>query len=315
MLDAHVDEAADQLRRAVEMHELVLRLRPDTRGAAAAVVIAVRRVAADLVDEHLGRPPDPALVRGAADPLLQVEQRLQPALLLGRGTSSARRAAGVPGRGENAAAKTVSKRTSRSRSSVFSNCASVSPQKPTMTSVVRLMPGHRRAQPLDEAQVRVDVYWRPMRRSTASSPDWTGRWRCSHTDGHSAMAAISRSDRSHGCEVTKRRRGMAGTPSAVRRPSIARSSAAMSGRPSRSILRPRSRARWTSAKRASTRQVVAVRVDVLAEQRHLAVAGRGERPRLVDHVVERPAALRSAAERHDAVGTRLVAAVDDRQPG
>ncbi len=29
-------------------------------------------------------------------------------------------------------------------------------------------------------------------------------------DGQSAMAAISRSDRSHGCEVTKRRRGMAG---------------------------------------------------------------------------------------------------------
>ena len=63
------------------------------------------------------------------------------------------------------------------------------------------------------------------------------------------------------------------------------------------------------------REVVAVRVDVLAEQRHLAIAGGGQRPGLVDDVVERPAPLRAAAERHDAVGARLVAAVDDRQPG
>ena len=41
------------------------------------------------------------------------------------------------------------------------------------------------------------------------------------------------------------------------------------------------------------RQVMAVRVDVLAEQRDLAIAGRGERARLVDDVVERPAPLRA----------------------
>ena len=63
------------------------------------------------------------------------------------------------------------------------------------------------------------------------------------------------------------------------------------------------------------RQVVAVRVDVLAEQRDLAIAGRGERARLGDDLVERPAALGPAAERDDAVGARLVAAVDDREPG
>ena len=63
------------------------------------------------------------------------------------------------------------------------------------------------------------------------------------------------------------------------------------------------------------RQVVAVAVDVLAEERDLAVAGGSQRPRLVDDLVERPAALGAAAERHDAVGARLVAAVDDRQPG
>ena len=63
------------------------------------------------------------------------------------------------------------------------------------------------------------------------------------------------------------------------------------------------------------RQVVAVRVHVLAEERDLAVALRGELARLRDDLVERAAALRAAAERDDAVGAGLVAAVDDRQPG
>ncbi len=61
-------------------------------------------------------------------------------------------------------------------------------------------------------------------------------------------------------------------------------------------------------------QVVAVAVDVLAKERDLAVAGGRERPRLVDHLVEGPAPLRPAAERDDAVGAGLVAAVDDREP-
>ena len=62
-------------------------------------------------------------------------------------------------------------------------------------------------------------------------------------------------------------------------------------------------------------QVVAVAVDVLTEQRDLPEAGGGQRARLVDDLVERPAALRTATERNDAVGACLVAAVDDRQPG
>jgi hypothetical protein len=63
------------------------------------------------------------------------------------------------------------------------------------------------------------------------------------------------------------------------------------------------------------RQVVAVGVHVLAEQRDLPVARGRDRSGLVDDLVERPAALRAATERDDAVGARLVAAVDDRQPG
>ncbi len=60
---------------------------------------------------------------------------------------------------------------------------------------------------------------------------------------------------------------------------------------------------------------MAVAVDVLAEQRDLAEARGRKRPRLVHDLVERAAALGPAAERHDAVGAGLVAAVDDRQPG
>ena len=62
------------------------------------------------------------------------------------------------------------------------------------------------------------------------------------------------------------------------------------------------------------RQVVTVAVHVLTEERDLPEAGGGQGPRLVDDLVERPAALGTATERNDAVGARLVAAVDDRQP-
>ena len=62
-------------------------------------------------------------------------------------------------------------------------------------------------------------------------------------------------------------------------------------------------------------QVVAVRVHVLAEQRDLAVARRRQAAGLGHDLVERPAPLRAAAERDDAVGAGLVAAVDDREPG
>jgi hypothetical protein len=63
------------------------------------------------------------------------------------------------------------------------------------------------------------------------------------------------------------------------------------------------------------REVVPVGVHVLAEQGDLAIAERGDRSGLVDDLVERAASLGAAAERDDAVGAGLVAAVDDRQPG
>ena len=62
------------------------------------------------------------------------------------------------------------------------------------------------------------------------------------------------------------------------------------------------------------REVVAVAVDVLAEQRDLQIARRCQPARLVEHLVEGPAPLGPAAEWDDAVRAGLVAPVDDRQP-
>ena len=107
--------------------------------ASCAVLVRPRRH--DRVDQHLGRPPEPAWLRSRPMASWSSSRAFSRRRLSARETSSGRRAAGVPGRGEKAAAKTWSKPTVRSRSSVASNCASVSPQKPTITSVVRLMPG------------------------------------------------------------------------------------------------------------------------------------------------------------------------------
>ena len=56
-----------------------------------------------------------------------------------------------------------------------------------------------------------------------------------------------------------------------------------------------------------SRQVVAVAVDVLAEQRQLPIPRRRDRPRLGDDVVEGTTALGPTRERDDAIGAGLVA--------
>ncbi len=86
--------------------------------------------------------------------------------------------------------------------------------------------------------------------------------------------------------------------------------------PALAILVPADRSRGADVREPRLGlEVVAVAVDVLAQQRDLAVARGGQRARLGDDLVERTAPLRPAAVRDDAVGARLVAAVDDRQPG
>ena len=60
------------------------------------------------------------------------------------------------------------------------------------------------------------------------------------------------------------------------------------------------------------RQVLAVRLHRLPQQRHLAHALRAQRGHLARDVVDRARALPPAAVGHDAVGAELIAAVDDR---
>ena len=255
------------------------------------VVVVVRPGGPDRVDQDLADRPTHDRLRSCPMPSWRSSKALSRSRLTSAGTSSARRLAGVPGRGENAAAKTASYRTTRSSSSVRWNWASVSPQKPTMTSVVRAMPGIAARSRSTRLRYASTVYWRPIRCSTASSPAWMGRCRCSQTDSHSAIASMSLLDRSQGWEVTNRSRGMVGRPSSRRMASMARRSAAMSGRPGRRGA-PERAGRQDVTETWVGRQVVAVGVDVLAQQRHVQDARRGQRACLGHHVIERSAAFR-----------------------
>src|SRR5687768_13864122 len=81
-LDAHVDQSTEECFLAVEVDELVLAVAAGDAWSVARAV-AVRRWGAQLIDQDLGRAAHPAGVGLGADLLLQVEQRLQAALLLG----------------------------------------------------------------------------------------------------------------------------------------------------------------------------------------------------------------------------------------
>src|SRR4051812_10891225 len=84
VFDADVGEAAYQLGVAIEMNELVIAVapgQPDCAGGRLRIRVTARRPL--LIDEHLCRATNPALVRFAADAFLLFEQSLQPALLLG----------------------------------------------------------------------------------------------------------------------------------------------------------------------------------------------------------------------------------------
>jgi hypothetical protein len=106
---------------------------------------------------------------------------------------------------------------------------------------------------------------------------------------------------------------MAGRPSAVRRRVDRPDQLGEVGSPCRSRRGPPTLGVDMGEPRLR-RQVVAVRVDVLAEQRHLAIAGQASAvpPRRCRRTA---GCAPAAAERDDAVGAGLVAAVDDRQPG
>jgi hypothetical protein len=129
--------------------------------------------------------------------------------------------------------------------------ASVSPQNPTITSVEIAMPGTASRIRVEPLEVVLDRVLAAIRRSTAVVAGLDRQMQVLAHDRQSASAATSRSDSPTGATVTKRSRGMAARPSALRRPSIARISSARSGRPWRSSLRPAQRSASTCAKRGS----------------------------------------------------------------
>ena len=118
MLDPDVDEPAEERRRAaVEMDELVLPAPTASRTSPAAGRAAASprhrrrrgrvRAAAPRSTRTCAVRPTSA-VPLEADALLERQERVQAAALLGGRDVVGRRSAGVPGRGENAAAKTWS---------------------------------------------------------------------------------------------------------------------------------------------------------------------------------------------------------------
>ncbi len=96
---------------------------------------------------------------------------------------------------------------------------------------------------------------------------------------------------------------------------MARISSARSGRPWRSRRRPAQRSASTWANRASGWRSWPYELTFWPSSVTSRYPPAARARASSDDVVEGAAALRSATERHDAVGAGLVAAVDDREPG
>ena len=127
------------------------------------------------------------------------------------------------------------------------------------------------------------MYVRRIAFSMRDEPDCSGRCTCSQTASHSAIAAITGSRKSFGCGLVNRMRSM----------------------PSTRVARAQQLAELGAD---VGQQVAAPRVDVLAEQRDLLDALRGE-PRDLGDDLAGPAALLAAADgRDDAVRADRVAA-------
>src|SRR5579872_2975600 len=125
--------------------------------------------------------------------------RARRSALVSSGTSSPRRSAGVKGRGEYLKPKSDTNPTSRTSESVASKSPSVSPGKPTMTSVESVSPGRARRRRSARATYSARVYRRSIRRRTRSLPDWTGKCTCRARTSSSACARASDAVAWRGC--------------------------------------------------------------------------------------------------------------------
>ena len=108
----------------------------------------------------------------------------------------------------------ASKPTVRISSKVCWKSSSDSLWKPVNMSVVMVHSGITRRMAATRSRYHSRVYLRFMALSTELLPDCTGRWMCLQMLGRDAMALITSSLRSLGCEVVKRTR-MSGAASAT----------------------------------------------------------------------------------------------------
>ena len=173
------------------------------------------------------------------------------------------------------------------------NWASVSPQKPTMTSVETVMPGTAVADAVEALPVVLDgvLAAHPAQHLVVARLDRQVEVLAdARAVGQGRDEPVRKVPRMGGHEAQPRdgRQAVAGTQAVDRPDELGEIGAAVQVEPSTG---PALRIDVREARLGL--QVVAVRVHVLAQQRHLAVPGRGQRPRLVDDVVERAAALRA----------------------
>ena len=185
----------------------------------------------------------------------------------------------------------ASNRARSTTRSVASKSSSVSPGKPTMMSVVTATPGMPRRIRSSHARYRSLRYDRRMARSRRSEPDCSGKWMCSHTESHPAIASTTSSVKSCGCGLVNRIRRMPSTSF------TARSSSANRGRalePGTVRSRPYVFTFWPSRVTSTT--------PVPGEALHLG-----------EDVADRARALRPADERHDAERARVVASHADTE--
>ena len=80
-----------------------------------------------------------------------------------------------------------------------------------MMSVVTLSPGIAARRRSTHSRYSSREYLRSILLRISVEPDCIGRWTCSQTVGTSAMAAITRSEKSLGCGLVKRTRRTPGT--------------------------------------------------------------------------------------------------------
>ena len=121
-------------------------------------------------------------------------------------------------------------------------------------------------------------------------PDWAGKCTCSHTLGHSAIAATTGVRKSFGCGLVNRMRSMPETASHARRSAP------------------------NSISTLGT-EIAAPRVDVLPEEGYLADARLGETRDLREDLPRPPALLTTPHGRDDAVRAGRVASHRDLHPG